>query len=58
MYTLFMPYLLWRDNVQLYSLGDILCIGGKEGERAIDKKTAVRKRGDGGGGDGVLGRWW
>jgi len=37
-----------------------VCIWGKEGERAIDKKTVVRKRLDRGGvdGDGVLGRWW
>lgn len=33
---------------------------GKRGERAIDKKTEVRRGGDrgGGDGDGVLGRWW
>lgn len=34
---------------------DIYCAFGERGERAIDKKKEVRKGGDRGGGDGVMG---
>lgn len=60
LYTLFMLYLLWRDSCSVMQSGGMLCAFRERGERAIDKKKKVRKRGDRGGGDGVgvLGRWW